>query len=50
MDHGEEVAAEFFEACCEPSRVFHGAEEALDDGAHFVEGRVMEDGLSGVAL
>ena len=22
VDHGEEVAAEFFKACCEPSHVF----------------------------
>ncbi len=50
MDHGEEVAAEFFEACCEPSHVLHGAEEALDDVAYFVETGVMGDGLSGVAL
>ena len=50
MDHGEEVAAEFFETCCEPAHVFHGAEKALDDVAHFIETRVMGDGLSGVAL
>ena len=50
MDHGKEVAAEFFETCCEPSHVFHGTEEALDDVTHFVETRVMGDGLSGVAL
>ncbi len=50
MDHGEEVAAEFFESCCEPTHVNHAAEEALDDVAHFVETRVMGDGLSGVAL
>ncbi len=50
MDHGEEVLAEFFEACCESSHVFHGAEEALDDVAQFIEIRVMGDGLSGVSL
>jgi hypothetical protein len=50
VDHGEEVSAEFFEACCESSHVFHGAEETLDDVAHFVETGVMGDGFSGVAL
>ena len=41
MVHREEVAAEFFEACCEPARVFRSAEEALDDVAHPVETGVM---------
>ena len=41
MDHCEEVPAEFFEARCEPSHVLHGAEETLDDVAHFVETGVM---------
>ena len=50
MDHGEEVLTEFFEASGKPSHVFHGAEEALDDVAHFVETGVMGDGVSGVAL
>jgi hypothetical protein len=50
MDHGEEVPAEFFEAGCEPTHVFHGAKEAFDDVAHFVETHVMGDGVSGIAL
>ena len=50
MDHGEEVLTEFFEACCDPSHVFHGAEEALDDVAHFVETRVMGNWVPGVAF
>ena len=50
MDHCEEVPAEFFEAGCEPSHVLHGAEETLDDVAHFIETDVMGDRLSGVAL
>ncbi len=50
MDHGEEVSGEFFEACCEPSHIFHGAEETLDAVAHFVETGVVGDGLFGVAL
>jgi hypothetical protein len=50
MDHGEEVPAEFFKAGCEPSHVLHGAEETLDDVAHFVETQVMGDRLPGVAL
>ncbi len=50
MDHGEKVLAEFFEPCCKPAHIFHGAEEALDDVAHFVEPRVMRDRVPGVAF
>ncbi len=50
MDHGEEVAAEFFEAGGQSAHVLHGTEEALDDIAHPVEGGVMGDGPFGVAL
>ncbi len=50
MDHGEEVAAEFFESRGQSSHVFHGAEETLNNVAHFVETNVMRDGFSGVAF
>ena len=50
MDHSEEIPAEFFEASCQPPHILDGAEEALDDVAHFIESDVMGDRLSGVAL
>ena len=40
VDRGEEIPAKYFEACNEPSHVYHATEEALDDVAQFVETRV----------
>ncbi len=43
VDHGEEVAAELFEARCQSSHVLHAAEETLDDVALGVEPGVVGD-------
>jgi hypothetical protein len=50
VDHSEKIPAEFFEASRQPPHILHGAEEALDDVAHFIGSDVMGDRLSGVAL
>ena len=43
--HVDEVPSRFLEPGCEPSHVFHLAEEAFDDVAHGVKARVVRDGV-----
>ena len=46
MDHGEEVAAELFEARCQSLHVLHAAEETLNDVALGVKPGVVGDRVS----
>lgn len=50
VEHGEEVLRVFLEARCEPSHVFHFAEEAFDDVAHGIKVGVVLCGIAGVTL